>query len=68
MFLLFGAVFSGCSSIEKTSTHVSWYENLNPATEVTLSDWSILDLDTASYKGEETFADQLAWESVELFW
>lgn len=68
LLILLGLAISGCSTTEKSINHVPWYEDLNPATGKTLSDWSILDLDTASYQRETSMSDDIWNDTVETFW
>jgi len=68
LFLLIGLSVAGCSTTEKSMNHVPWYEHLNPATDQTTSDWSLFDLDTASYQRETSMVDDAWTDAVEMFW
>lgn len=55
--------------METSRSKVAWYDGLNPTDEETLSDWAILDLDAAYYtNSDDSFAEEMSWQSVELFW
>lgn len=65
--LMTGILLCSCASSDKSMSHVPWYEHLNPTSEVIVSDWVLFDLDSSSYSGERTFADEMSSE-VEFFW
>ncbi len=68
LIVLAGILCSGCSSTMKPRSHVPWYEDLNPATEDTISDWAIVDLDVSSYQRDPSFGETIWSDTVETFW
>lgn len=66
--VLAGLSLVGCSTVEQSSNQMPWYDDLNPATDQTISDWYILDMDVASYQQQTSAAEEVWSDTVLTFW
>jgi len=59
--------FSGCASNSRIQS-MSWYQDLNPATTETTSDWELFDLDVNSMKKMKATGSDIWAETVNTIW